>query len=208
MVCKRWRCRRWNGFLALMNKDKSDIHMTNRLRMRHSKRSVSSIHLALLVSSSTSRENYAHIFLGMPKPIYQTNGMWSALGSSAELSQRHWPRGIVNEGWTGQRSLDPCPPQWLAGLHSIICTPIFMNGMCTMLPPDATGLSPELFKKIMAMNPVESLKCPPHTVATLYADPESRALLKSLKSIMFLGAALGKRLYIRSAHETIADLVY
>jgi hypothetical protein len=74
----------------------------------------------------------------------------------------------------------------------MITEPAFTNSMCIMLPPDTVGLSPELFKKLMAINPIEGLSCPPHTLVTLYEHPETRVLLRTLKFAMFLGAALDR----------------
>jgi acyl-coenzyme A synthetase/AMP-(fatty) acid ligase len=129
---------------------------------------------------------------GVPKPIYHTNGMWSAMGSLNVLSQRYWPRGIAHDGWLGKIALDCCAPQWLAGLMNMIGCPAFMDSPCVALPPDAVGLTPELFKKIMKMNRIDGIKCPPQTIVTLYEDPEARALLKTLKFVMYLGAALDR----------------
>jgi acyl-coenzyme A synthetase/AMP-(fatty) acid ligase len=129
---------------------------------------------------------------GIPKPIEHTNGTWTAMGSGALLSQRHWPHGIAHESWIGRTALNCCAPQWLAGLHSMIIAPAFMDSPCVMFPQDAVGPSPEMFKKILGMNRIDGLKCPPQTVVTLYENVEARVLLKSLKFIMFLGAALDR----------------
>jgi acyl-coenzyme A synthetase/AMP-(fatty) acid ligase len=129
---------------------------------------------------------------GTPQPIRQTNGMWSAMGSGPLLSQRHWPRGIAHESWIGRTALNCCAPQWLAGLHAMMTSPVFMDSPCIMLPPDVTSPSPQLFQKIIELNPIDGIKCPPHTVVTLYEEPSTQTLLKSLKFIMFLGAALDR----------------
>ncbi|KAF2028026.1 acetyl-CoA synthetase-like protein [Setomelanomma holmii] len=129
---------------------------------------------------------------GKPKPIYQTNGYWSAIGTGTLLSQRHWPRGLAHESWIGRTVLNCCAPQWMAGLHALITAPAFYESPCVMLPPDATSPSPELFKKVLAMNRIDGLMCPPHTVVTLYEDLETQAMLKSLKFVLFLGAALDR----------------
>ncbi|KAH7380703.1 hypothetical protein BKA66DRAFT_465221 [Pyrenochaeta sp. MPI-SDFR-AT-0127] len=42
------------------------------------------------------------------------------------------------------------------------------------------------------MNLVDDIKCPPYTIATLYEDPESRGLLRSLKFVAYLGAPLDR----------------
>jgi acyl-coenzyme A synthetase/AMP-(fatty) acid ligase len=114
------------------------------------------------------------------------------MGSLQTLSRRHWPRGISHEAWFGMSRLNCCAPQWLAGLVNMILAPIFMDGTTIMLPPDTVGLSPGLFKKLMEMNRIDGLKCPPHTIVTLYEDPEARALLRSLKFVLYLGAALDR----------------
>jgi acyl-coenzyme A synthetase/AMP-(fatty) acid ligase len=119
----------------------------------------------------------------VPKPIYHTNGMWTAMGNHETLSQRHWPRGLSHDSWMGRTTLDCCAPQWLGGLINTIISPVYYNSPCVVLPSDAANISPELFKKLMSLNIIEGIKCPPQTIATLYEDPESRALLKSLKSI-------------------------
>jgi hypothetical protein len=74
----------------------------------------------------------------------------------------------------------------------MISCPAFMDSPCVMLPPDAVGVTPELFKKIMAMNRIDGLRCPPQTIVTLYEDPGARALLKTLKFILYMGAALDR----------------
>lgn len=129
---------------------------------------------------------------GTPKPIYHTNGLWTSMAGSAFLSKRHWPRGIAHESWIGRNGLNCCAPQWLAGIAFMIQLPAFGNSPCIMLPPDAVGLSPQLFKEILQFNKIDGLKCPPHTVVTLYEDPESRELMKSLEYILFLGAPLDR----------------
>jgi acyl-coenzyme A synthetase/AMP-(fatty) acid ligase len=85
-----------------------------------------------------------------------------------------------------------CAPQWLAGLHGMILSPVFMDSPCIMPPSDIAGLTPGIFKKVMRMNQVDGIKCPPHTIVQLYSDPEVRVLLKSLQFIMYLGAALDR----------------
>lgn len=74
----------------------------------------------------------------------------------------------------------------------MIISPIFMNSPCVMLPPESLSPSPKLFKKVMELNKVDGIKCPPQTVITLYDDPQTRDMLKSLSFIMFLGAALDR----------------
>lgn len=61
-----------------------------------------------------------------------------------------------------------------------------------MPPSDVVGLPPTVFKKVMMQNQVDGIRCPPHAVHELYADPECRTLLKSLKYILSLGAALDR----------------
>lgn len=118
--------------------------------------------------------------------------MWSVLNNYNTLSQRHWPRGIAYESWMGKAALNPCPPQWIAGLYAMIMSPVFLDCACIMLPSDVSILSPNVFKKIIQMNQVDGIKCPPHTIATLYKDSESKTLLRSLKFVAYLGAPLDR----------------
>jgi acyl-coenzyme A synthetase/AMP-(fatty) acid ligase len=129
---------------------------------------------------------------GLPKPIYQTNGYWSTMGNVQALSQRYWPRGLAYDSWIGKTGINCCAPQWLAGIMNMTGFPVFMDSPCVMLPPDTLSPSPALFKKVMSMNKVDGIKCPPPTIHTLYEDPEARAMLKSLSFIMYLGAALSR----------------
>ena len=92
---------------------------------------------------------------GIPKAINHTNGMWSAMGSLPDMSQRHWPRGIAHDGWIGQTALNCCAPRWLAGMHTMIISPVFMNSPCIMLPPDVDSPTPDLFRKVMEVNLVD-----------------------------------------------------
>jgi len=156
-------------------------------------KSSSSIHQALLVSClKRSVISQAHFSLGEPKPIFHTNGMWSGLGNVPILSRRHWPRGIEYESWIGKTSLNPCPPQWIAGLHAMVLSPLFLDSPCVMMPRDEVSLTPNLFKKIMSMNKIEGIRCPPFTINGLYAEPETRKMLKSLDFIVYTGAPLDR----------------
>lgn len=74
----------------------------------------------------------------------------------------------------------------------MIISPIFMNSPCVMLPPESLSPSPKLFKKVMELNHIDGIKCPPQTVVTLYGDPQTRDILKSLSFVMYLGAALDR----------------
>ena len=61
-----------------------------------------------------------------------------------------------------------------------------------MMPPDATTLTPDLFMKITKMNKVDGIRCPPSTIMTLYFNPETKEMLKSLEFIVYTGAALDR----------------
>jgi hypothetical protein len=113
------------------------------------------------------------------------------MGSPLILAQKNWPRGLAHESWLERAMLNCCPPQWLGGLSAMIL-PAFWDTTCIMLPPDVVGLPPDVFKKVVKMNRVDGITSPPHSIHGLYADPESRALLKSLKFILYLGAALDR----------------
>lgn len=132
------------------------------------------------------------LFLGEPKPIFHTNGMWSVNKNVPILSRRHWPRGIQYESWIGKTSLNPCPPQWIAGLHAMILSPVFLDSSCVMMPRDEVSLTPTLFKKIMSLNRIEGIRCPPFTINGLYADLETQQMLKSLDFIVYTGAPLDR----------------
>jgi acyl-coenzyme A synthetase/AMP-(fatty) acid ligase len=129
---------------------------------------------------------------GVPRPIIHTNGFWCAMTAGQALSQRHWPRGVAHDGWIGRTGLNCCAPQWLAGIHAMTMAPVFMDCPCIMLPPEVLSPSPALLKKLMALNHIDGIRCPPQTIVTLYEDPESRAMLKSLKYLVYLGAQLDR----------------
>ncbi|KAI4655395.1 hypothetical protein J4E93_000107 [Alternaria ventricosa] len=145
---------------------------------------------------------------GDPKPIFHTNGMWSTTKHVPILSRRHWPRGIQYESWIGKTSLNPCPPQWIAGLHAMILSPIFLDSPCVMMPRDEVTLTPALFKKITSMNRVEGIRCPPFTINSLYADPETRQMLKSLDFVAYTGAPLDRAIGDDlSQHTRVSPLI-
>jgi acyl-coenzyme A synthetase/AMP-(fatty) acid ligase len=129
---------------------------------------------------------------GVPRPIIHTNGFWCAMTAVQGLSRRHWPRGIAHDGWIGRTGLNCCAPQWVAGIHAMIMAPAFMDCPCIMLPPDVLSPSPALFKKLMTLNYIDGIRGPPQTIVTLYEDPETRAMLKSLKYLVYLGAQLDR----------------
>ena len=118
--------------------------------------------------------------------------MWAAYKNVTVLSQRHWPRGLAYDSWIGKTNLNPCPPQWLAGLHAMVLSPVFLDSPCIMLPQGETSLTPKTFKKIIKMNKVDGMRCPPHTITTLYDDPASKELLRSLEFVVYLGAPLNQ----------------
>jgi acyl-coenzyme A synthetase/AMP-(fatty) acid ligase len=129
---------------------------------------------------------------GVPRPIIHTNGFWSAMATGQALSQRHWPRGIAHDSWIGRTGLNCCAPQWLAGIHAMIMAPAFMDCPCIMLPPDVLSPSPALFKRLMTLNQIDGIRGPPQTIVTLYENLETRAMLKSLKYLVYLGAQLDR----------------
>lgn len=137
-------------------------------------------------------EQLAYLFPGVPKPIWHTNGLWAAQKNVAALCRKHWPRGLVYESFIGKTNLNPCPPQWIAGLHAMIFGPVFLDSPCIMLPRGETSLTPTMFKKILQMNKVDGMRCPPHTIVTLYDDPDSKELLRSLEFVGYLGAPLNR----------------
>jgi len=118
--------------------------------------------------------------------------MWSCVGNAPALSKRHWPRGLVYDSWMGKTLLNGCPPQWIAGLYGSILSPVFHDSPCIMYPSDVANLTPDVFKKIMSMNKVDGIKCPPHTIVTLYEDAESKAMLRSMEYVVYLGAPLDR----------------
>jgi acyl-coenzyme A synthetase/AMP-(fatty) acid ligase len=128
--------------------------------------------------------------LGAPKAIFHTNGMWGTAKNVTVLGRNYWPRGIVYDGWIGKTNLNPCPPQWLGGLHAMIVCPVVYNSPCIMMPLGEGTLTPDLFMKVTKMNKVEGLRAPPQTIVTLYENPETNALLKSLEFVGYLGAPL------------------
>lgn len=126
---------------------------------------------------------------GMPKPIYHTNGFYSA-GHAQELSKKYWPRGINYDAWMHKAMLSSCPSQWLGGIFAFISGPIFQDTSCIIPPADAMDLPPTVFKKLLKLNIIDGLVSPPATIVRLYEDPETRSLLKSLQYITYLGAAM------------------
>ncbi|OAL49441.1 acetyl-CoA synthetase-like protein [Pyrenochaeta sp. DS3sAY3a] len=129
---------------------------------------------------------------GDPKPIYLTHAMFSVTSTYLELSRRHWPQGLAYDSWIGKTCLCPCPPQWIAGMHTMVMSTTFLNTSTILLPINITDLTPDIFKKVLQMNKVDGIKCPPHTIHNLYKDPETRALLKSLEFVGYLGAPLDR----------------
>lgn len=137
-------------------------------------------------------DQLAHLVSGVPKPIFHTNGFWAAPKNVPILSRKHWPRGLEYEAFIGKTNLNPCPPQWLAGLHAMIIGPVHLDSPCIMLPRGEASLTPTMFKKIIQMNKVDGMRCPPHTIVTLYDDPASKELLRSLEYVGYLGAPLNR----------------
>jgi acyl-coenzyme A synthetase/AMP-(fatty) acid ligase len=72
----------------------------------------------------------------------------------------------------------------------MVIAPVYHNSPCIMLPPGVLSPSPEMFQKLMSIVQMDGLKCPPQTIVTLYENLETRVMLKSLRLIMYLGAAL------------------
>ncbi|KAI4928408.1 uncharacterized protein J4E92_005894 [Alternaria infectoria] len=66
----------------------------------------------------------------------------------------------------------------------IIHTSGTTDSPCVMTPRDEVSLTPNLFKKIVSMNRIEGI--------SLYADPETRQMLKSLDFIVYTGAPLDR----------------
>jgi acyl-coenzyme A synthetase/AMP-(fatty) acid ligase len=77
-------------------------------------------------------------------------------------------------------------------MYFMMISPAFYDSPCIMLPPDVATPTPKQFKRILELNLVEGIKCVPHTLATLYEDPESRALLRSLEYVLYGGAVLDR----------------
>lgn len=61
-----------------------------------------------------------------------------------------------------------------------------------LLPTGQPQLTPDLFQKIAKMNPLQGLKCVPHTIMSLYRDPEAWALLKTMEFVVYMGAPLDR----------------
>ncbi|KAF1968822.1 acetyl-CoA synthetase-like protein [Bimuria novae-zelandiae CBS 107.79] len=129
---------------------------------------------------------------GMPKPIYHTNGLHTC-HREHELSKIHWPRGTMYDAWIGKSVLSSCPPQWLGGMHHYVDLPVYNDNVCIVPPADCTLFTPEVFKKLIQFNIVDGIVCPPHTIVQLYAEPETRQMLKELQYIVYLGAALDQK---------------
>lgn len=129
---------------------------------------------------------------GIPKAIYHTNGFYATIGSLSNLSKAHWPRSLVVEATARQATLSACPPQWLGGLLAYVFAPLYHDTSSIMPPANITGLPPAMFKKIVKMNKVEGIVCPPHCIHELYHDIESQKILRSFNFITYLGAPLDR----------------
>ncbi|KAF2661200.1 acetyl-CoA synthetase-like protein [Lophiostoma macrostomum CBS 122681] len=129
---------------------------------------------------------------GIPKAIFLTNGFNTVIGSFTKLSRLHWPRSLVPEVTARQATLSACPPQWLGGLVAYVFAPMYYD-ISTIVPPaDVTGLPPAVFKKIVTMNKVDGILCPPHCIHELYNDIKSQGILRSFNFITYLGAPLDR----------------
>lgn len=127
---------------------------------------------------------------GMPKPIFTNNGYWACHTTVAPMSRRHWPRGTLLDKQTGKNLLTTCPPNWAAGIFAIFTGPLCWGCVTVLPPPDEYNVSPGVFEKIMRLNRIESLWCAPQTIMGLYKDPTTQSLLKTLDSIVYMGASL------------------
>jgi len=130
---------------------------------------------------------------GLPKPIYTVNGFLSA-GNETAHSKKHWPRGIAFDAFMGKTMLSACPPAWLGGIYTNIILPVTHNTIAIIAPANATSYGPAVFKKLTKLNPVDGIFCPPHTIIQLYHDAETRALLKTLSYIVYVGAAMDQKI--------------
>jgi hypothetical protein len=70
--------------------------------------------------------------------------------------------------------------------------PVFFDTSSVITPPDITSLPPLVFQKILQLNMVDGIMDPPHTIVQLYKDLETQPLLKGLKFVVYLGAALDR----------------
>ncbi|RFU27752.1 hypothetical protein B7463_g8586, partial [Scytalidium lignicola] len=128
---------------------------------------------------------------GTPKPINITHGYISALDGWNILFERHRPRNITFEHMVGSRTLTAAPPQWVVGVAFNLMTPAFLD-MITVLPP-ANMSHPweqEKLLNIFHQNKVTGLICPPSLIQNLFEEEIGQQFLKSLKYIMYSGAAL------------------
>ena len=70
--------------------------------------------------------------------------------------------------------------------------PVYFDCPCILPPLYSGSISPDLFKKILERNKIDGFIGTPFTISTLYENTETRAQLKKLKTITFLGAALDR----------------
>ncbi|KAJ4305167.1 hypothetical protein N0V90_000698 [Kalmusia sp. IMI 367209] len=130
---------------------------------------------------------------GLPKPIYHTNG-FVACCKERELSNIHFPRGTAYDVWMGKTALSSFPPQWLGGISHYVSFPVYLNTVCIIPPAESTMFSSDVLKKLVRLNTVDGILCPPHTVVQLYAEAETRQLLKELQFIVYAGAVLDQKI--------------
>lgn len=128
--------------------------------------------------------------LGMPKPIFTNNGYWACQTTIGVMSRKHWPQGTLLDSQIGKTIFTTCPPKWGAGVATMIGAPVYWDCVTVLPPPDNYSVSPDLFKKILGLNKVQSLWSAPQTVVSLYKDPTTQSILKTLDNIMYLGASL------------------
>lgn len=123
--------------------------------------------------------------------MVMTNAAVSLSQSAEFLAKRHSPR-ITNLGVRRDSvELSVYPPKWGAGLAMWTAFPAHDGTVVVILPPEATGPSPALFKQISARNPfLQGLSMPPQPLVALWADAESRELIKALRYVSYAGASL------------------
>ncbi|CAN8104285.1 unnamed protein product [Discula destructiva] len=130
---------------------------------------------------------------GFPKPITLNNGSIGLTQSTELLAKKHWPRTINLAISHDRVELSVYPAKWGAGIYTWAVLPAYGGTVPVALPPDASGLSPALFQKIVARNHfIQGLSSPPQPLVALWQDAAARELIKTLHYVSFAGASLNQ----------------
>jgi acyl-coenzyme A synthetase/AMP-(fatty) acid ligase len=126
---------------------------------------------------------------GQPKPIVQTTSMASTLDIYTTLSKNG--EMLTHDHMRGAQYLTTAPLCWVAGLVSIIHTPIFWDTVPVLLPDDAPmPLDVDLVKRVHRAVDFDGGFYPPSLLRDICEDAEALEHIKKLKFVMYAGAPL------------------